>query len=59
MLEYVFIVILFIWAAWYLYRRFRNSFRGGDCGCGCNGCAREADDTVCPANGPKEKQGAK
>ena len=47
MLEYVLIVFLVVGAVWYLCRRFRNSFRGGDCGCGCGGCAKEAEKGSC------------
>lgn len=43
-LQTIVVIIFFMAAAWYLYRRFRNLFNPEQpsCGCGCSGCGGEA-----------------
>ena len=57
MLEYMFVVLLFAWAVWYLYRRLRNSFRDNDCGCGCEDCAMGTKKSACPGGERNETEG--
>ena len=45
MLENILIAIIVVAAAFFVGRRFRNSFTGkkaGGCGCGCSGCGSNA-----------------
>ncbi|MDR0478169.1 MAG: hypothetical protein LBH14_09595 [Desulfobulbaceae bacterium] len=56
MLEYVFIVLLLVWAVWYLCRRLGNSCRGSDCGCACGGCPLDSGKKSCSVDGQKEEE---
>ena len=37
-MEIIIVILLFIIAVWYLYRRYKNIVNPGSAACGCGGC---------------------